>query len=256
MEASPLPWLLLPLIIYLLFYMQLLLVLIPGYLLGSIPFGFIVGKMHGVDLRKEGSGSTGATNVLRIVGKKAGAIVLALDFLKGLSAPIVCAGLMFWIHQRIPAGTVMWGSCERDGLVMIIAAIACLVGHSRSIWIGFKGGKSVASACGALFALDWRVGLIAFVLWFLTVYISKYSSLGALVAATATPILMYSFHRDNIIPSSTSGTFLPSGCSERGFFFVAYGLSAAIFIFYRHQANIKRLLNGTEPKIGSQKKDD
>ncbi len=208
------------------FIFYILIPILIGYFLGSIPTGFIIGKFKGIDLTKEGSGSIGATNTLRLLGKRAGITVLIIDFLKGFIAPILALKLCNLIPLAVNLGK----------LPMVIAALFCIIGHSKSIWIGFKGGKSAASGAGTIFALDWRLGLITFSIWFLTVYISKYSSLGALVAVFTCPFTMIALSfKDNDFQNSI--------------WIVLYCFIAAIYIIWKHKENIKRLIKGEESKV-------
>jgi acyl phosphate:glycerol-3-phosphate acyltransferase len=230
-----------------------------GYLLGSIPFGYIVGKAYGIDLTKEGSGSTGTTNALRLIGKKAAFFVLLGDFLKGFLAPF--AGILllkysfsiFLMTQAPELGAaplvIALSELVHSQLknlipvAAILASLGALIGHVKSCWIGFKGGKAVATGVGTLFALDWRVGLITAIIWATIVFTTKYSSLGALIAVPLSPIIMFVFKR----------FYTPSV----GFFdiwvYTGYCILGAIYIIYKHKANIGRLLNNTEPKIGQKK---
>lgn len=213
--------------------------LLIGYLVGSIPFGYIVGKMHGIDLTAEGSGSTGTTNALRLLGKKAAFAVLAGDFGKGVLASYVA----FWLIKAIPA--LGETALSFQALIFVLASLACLIGHSKSIWIGFKGGKSVAAGVGTLVALDWRVGLITALIWATIVFTSKFSSLGALIAVPLSPLTMYLVK-----------TFLERQNSQSSsiWLYVGYCTLGAVYIIYKHKANIQRLLDGTEPKIGQSQK--
>ena len=234
--------------------------LIIGYLIGSIPFGYIVGKFHGIDITKEGSGSTGTTNALRLLGKKAAILVLLGDFLKGFIAPYVAVYICQAILSLIMVMGMSGYSLKRafffalidsyrllrfhDGMneytsisFFVVGSLGALIGHVKSCWIGFKGGKAVATGVGTLFALDWRVGLITAIIWALTVYISKYSSLGALIAVPLSPIFMFLFKAGSV------GQWI----------YVGYCILGAAYIIYKHQANIQRLLSGTEPKVGQAK---
>lgn len=183
-----------------------------SYLLGSVPIGYWLGKLKGIDLTEEGSGSTGATNVLRKVGKIEALITLVFDVSKGF----LCVYLAMKFGQ--------------NQLIVLLSAIACIIGHSKSIFLKFKGGKSSASSLGILIAINWKVALIIFSIWLVVVFISKYSSLGSIVAIPLAPIFLYIFHEP-----------------------IAYILFVAFVAVYivliRHIDNIKRLLNGTEPKI-------
>lgn len=183
-----------------------------SYVLGSIPFGLILGKgIWRTDLRHHGSGNIGATNAWRILGKKAGITIFLCDFLKGL----VAVG----IAQHL----------SDSAIVAVLAAIFALVGHSFSFFMQFKGGKGVATGLGVLVMLMPTVSLIAFVLWSIIVYVTRYVSLGSCVAALAVAILGIAM--DYPLP------------------YAIFGVLAAILIVVRHRSNIGRLLNGTENKI-------
>lgn len=190
---------------------HLAIALLLGYLAGSIPFGLLLAKAFGQgDIRKIGSGNIGATNVLRTGRKDIAAITLILDAAK--------AGLTGWLIQNwlgLPFGYV--------------AAAAALIGHCYPVWLKFKGGKGVATFFGALFALVWPIGILAAIIWLATALISKYSSLGALVAC--------------VICTLVSFVFLPIAPS------VMVGVMSVI-ILWRHRENIIRLRNGEESKIG------
>lgn len=186
---------------------------VASYLLGSIPNGLILGKgIWGVDLRQHGSGNIGATNAWRTIGKTGGISIFLLDMLKGaLSAYL---------------GLSLGG--ELAGIVCGLLAIA---GHSWSIFLGFKGGKGVATGLGVIATLMPWVTLIVFAVWVAIVKITGYVSLGSVVGAVLVPVLALAMglHTD----------------------FMVLGVIAAVFIVYRHKSNIERLLNGTESKIKS-----
>lgn len=185
--------------------------LLIGYLAGSIPFGLLLAKAFGQgDIRKIGSGNIGATNVLRTGRKDIAAMTLLLDAAK--------AGLTGWLVQHflgVPFGYA--------------AAAAALIGHCYPIWLKFRGGKGVATFFGALFALVWQIGILAAVIWLATAFITRYSSLGALIAC--------------VICTVVSLFFLPQGSG------VMVGVMSAI-ILWRHRENIARLKRGEESKIG------
>lgn len=187
------------------------LALIIGYFAGSIPFGLLLARAFGQgDIRDIGSGNIGATNVLRTGRKDIAAITLLLDAAK--------AGLTGWIIQNwlgIPFGYA--------------AAAAALIGHCYPIWLGFKGGKGVATFFGALFALVWQIGILAAVIWLATAFVTRYSSLGALIAC--------------IICTLGAIVFFPQAPS------LMVGVMSAIII-WRHRENIQRLRSGEESKIG------
>ena len=184
-----------------------------AYLIGSIPTGYIVVKLlKGEDIRKIGSGSTGATNVKRVLGKGWFFGVLLLDALKG-ATPVIIA--KFFDTQI--------------GILAVIAAVAVILGHSKSIFLGFTGGKSVASGVGTILALCWQVGLILAVIWGTITYFSRYVSLGSIITLCVSPILMFVF--------------------QKPLAYIIYCVIGAVYIVYLHRENIKRLLAGTENKV-------
>lgn len=199
------------------FYLYTLLVAIVSYLIGSIPTGYIIVKLKtGQDIRTIGSGSTGATNVKRVLGKKWFFTVMLLDAFKG-AFPVICA--------KILAGFIG----DEIGLLAVVASILVIIGHSKPIFLQFKGGKSVASGVGTILALNIFVGLAIAVIWAIITYISKYVSLGSIIALILSPFIMY---------------FLKNPVC-----YTAYCALAAIYIVYLHRENIKRLIKGQENKV-------
>lgn len=195
---------------------EVLLVAIGAYLIGSIPTGYIVVKLFtGQDIRKIGSGSTGATNVKRVMGRNWFFAVMLLDAFKG-ALPVILASLF---------GTVF----EEIGLLPVLASIFVIIGHSKSIFLKFTGGKSVASGVGTLLALNWQAGLIIAGVWAVVTWISRYVSLGSIVALACAPLIMW---------------FLNAPLA-----YIFYALIAAVYVIYLHRENIKRLKNGTENKV-------
>ncbi len=187
-----------------------------AYLIGSIPTGYLIVKSAtGQDIRQVGSGSTGATNVKRVMGKKWFFIVLLLDALKG-AIPVMIANFVPYLHSN-------------SGLTAVVAAACVLLGHSKSIYLGFTGGKSVASGVGTILALSPTVGLSIAVIWAIITYASKYVSLGSIIALALSPVLMFLFNQ----PIA----------------YVIYCIIGAIYVIYLHRENIKRLLAGTENKV-------
>ena len=188
-----------------------------AYLLGSVPFAVVVSRLFGLaDPRSYGSGNPGATNVLRSGNKAAAILTLLGDAAKGW--------LAVFLAQRYGL----------SGAVVALVALAVFFGHLFPLFLKFKGGKGVATAAGVLLALDWVLGLGVLGLWLLTAFVSRYSSLGALVAAAGTPLLA------GMLWGATGQT-------------LAVGVMAAALIA-KHWANLQRLLAGTEPKIGAKKK--
>ena len=195
---------------------QLSLTIVIAYLIGSIPTGYLIVKSKtGDDIRTIGSGSTGATNVKRVLGKKWFFIVLLLDAFKG-ALPVLLA------KAFITAGTHL-------GLAPVLASIAVIIGHSKSCFLGFKGGKSVASGVGTILALNWMVGAIIAIVWAAITYTTKYVSVGSIIALLISPFLMYFF-------------WAPVA-------YVAYCALGAIYIIYLHRENIARLMKGEENKV-------
>jgi glycerol-3-phosphate acyltransferase PlsY len=190
--------------------------LIAGYLLGSIPFGLVLCRLCGYgDIRKIGSGNIGATNVLRTGNKLLAVLTLLLDSSKGLIAVLIAASFF-------------------DKHAMFGAALGAVLGHNFPVWLKFKGGKGVATTLGTLIALSWPVGLACCITWLITAAISRISSLSALLALAMAPIYVASFGDPKQV--HLVGTL-------------------ALLGWIRHRANISRLLEGTEPKIGKKKKD-
>ncbi len=181
-----------------------------GYLLGSIPFGLLLAKFGGAgDIRDIGSGNIGATNVLRTGRKGLAAATLILDLLKGTAAVLLA-------RQLVPG-------CEH------IAAGAAFFGHLYPVWLGFKGGKGVATYAGILFGLNWPLGLVYGAVWIGALLLFRISSLGGLVAAAVAPIAAYALGLQPIV-------ILLVACS--------------LIVFWKHRENIQRLMAGTEPRIG------
>ena len=195
---------------------ELLVVAIIAYVIGSIPTGYLIVKAKtGQDIRTVGSGSTGATNVKRVLGKNYFFLVMLLDALKG-ALPVVLAKLFATVGVSL-------------GLAPVIAAVAAIIGHSKSIFLQFKGGKSVASGVGTILALNWVVGIVIALVWGVITYTTKYVSVGSIIALVISPFVMY---------------FLGAPIA-----YVAYCALGAIYIVYLHRENIKRLINGNENKV-------
>ena len=192
----------------------LLIVCAASYLVGSIPNGLIIGKVFwGIDLREHGSHNIGATNAWRTIGKVPGIAVFLLDLLKGV----------FGVYM----GMLIGGT----PLSMVLGGIFAIIGHSCSIFLGFSGGKGVATGLGVIVMMMPVPALIVFAVWFIIVKITGYVSLGSIVAAALVPVLSFAFARPAEI--------------------TAFGVIAAALVIFRHKANIVRLINGTESKIKS-----
>ncbi len=187
-----------------------LLFILSTYLIASIPFGFIVGKLSGKDITKEGSGNIGATNVVRTIGKKAGIFVLLLDALKGF-IPVYLSKFYF-----------------EDVFVAVVAVVA-VIGHCYSIFMKFKGGKGVATGLGVLIALSPKVALIVITLWLGIFLATGYVSLASVISAFMSWIMM------NYI--------------EANYYFTIAALISSVIIVYKHSSNIERLIKGTENRF-------
>jgi glycerol-3-phosphate acyltransferase PlsY len=199
-------------------------VLIGSYLLGSIPFGYLAGRLIGIDIRQAGSGNVGATNVVRVLGKRFGYPVFALDFLKGFGAVKIS---MLMASGRPPE----WDTPEIFG---ILAAISSVLGHLYPPWLKFKGGKGVATSAGALLALTPVATLIGVAIWMIVFWLTKYVSLASVTAAVVLPvvILVLSWHDQNKVKPLVYS----SAC-------------VAAAVVWRHRSNLSRLMRGTEPRF-------
>ena len=199
-----------------------------AYLLGSIPTGFLVAKARGIDIRAVGSGNIGATNVLRILGKPAGIAVLLADALKGWAAVVGGTRLVFLAFGLSPDDTT------RE-VHMIIAALCAILGHNYTCWLGFKGGKGIATSAGVLTALvPWAL-LTILSLWIVLFFSTRIVSIGSIAAAASLPVATFGFYRSWTLTLVT-------------------GLMGALAI-YKHRGNLQRLLAGTEPRVVSRPKE-
>jgi glycerol-3-phosphate acyltransferase PlsY len=210
--------------------MSFLIAAIVGYLLGSIPFGLLLTRAAGLgDIRAIGSGNIGATNVLRTGNRTLAAGTLLLDAFKGTAAVLLARFVlvpMLGAPQDMPSEWVVY-----------VAGLAAFAGHVFPVWLGFKGGKGVATYIGVLLGLNWPVGLAFCAVWLLIAYARRFSSLAALTAAATAPIFAY-----GLAGTEATALALAATC----------GLMTLV-LYYRHWANIRRLWDGTEPRIGSEK---
>ena len=207
-------------------YLPDLLLLPAGYLLGSIPFGWLAGRwLAGIDLRQEGSGSTGATNVLRVLGKGPALAVFLLDVLKGTAAVLLAKTVLQPLGGFSTASD--WG--------VVAAGLAALAGHIWPLWLGWKGGKAVATGLGMLLGLTWPVGLACFGIFLTTLSLSRIVSLSSVVAALSLPLLML-------------GSFGESGLRPA---YLSLALLTTALVLWRHRSNLQRLMAGTEPRLGA-----
>lgn len=203
-----------------------------AYLIGSVNFSVILSKkMAGFDVREKGSGNAGSTNMLRSVGKKAAAITLICDILKGVIS----------ISISIILGKMIQGVNKE--LLVQIAGIAVVIGHTFPIFFQFKGGKGVATSLGVLLMSNWQIGLICLVFALVLMVLTRIVSLGSCGAAVLFPVLTL-FINENY-------TVLTAG--KKGTTYLVYSIILAVIVLFNHRSNIKRILNGTENRLGSKK---
>ncbi len=208
------------------------LLLILAYLLGSVPTGYLAGRLlKGIDIREVGSGSTGATNVLRTLGKVPAIVVLLIDVLKGVFA-IAAVNFAFtrlpgWLYYTkvVEVNLASW-----QPWMIVLAGLLALLGHSKPIWLNFKGGKSVATSLGVLLAMDWRVGLSTIAVFAISLAISRIVSLSSILGAISVTALMIAFRQP-----------LP---------YCLFAIAGGIYVIWLHRTNVQRLLAGTEPQLG------
>ena len=203
-----------------------------AYLIGSVNFSVILSKkMAGFDVREKGSGNAGSTNMLRSVGKKAAAITLICDILKGVVS----------ISIAMILGNIVQGMNKE--LLVQIAGIAVVIGHTFPIFFQFKGGKGVATSLGVLLMSNWQIGLICLVFELVLMILTRMVSLGSCGAAVLFPVLTL-FINENY-------TVLTEG--KKGTTYLVYSIILAVIVLFNHRSNIKRILNGTENRLGSKK---
>jgi glycerol-3-phosphate acyltransferase PlsY len=195
-----------------------------SYLLGSIPAGYLAGRMAGIDIRRAGSGNIGATNVIRTLGRRYGYSVFVVDLAKGALA--VCTSILIGRHVELkPTSTEIYG---------IVGAICSVLGHVFPVWLGFKGGKGVATSAGALFGLTPLAAAIGVAVWVITFEVTRYVSVASIVTAMLLPVIVIGLAH----AGHASGMAL--------FYFT---LCLAAVVIFRHRSNIARLLHGTEPRF-------
>jgi glycerol-3-phosphate acyltransferase PlsY len=197
-----------------------------AYLIGGIPVGLLAGRARGVDLRAVGSGNIGASNALRALGPRVGAVVWIADMLKGL-LPTVWAA---WVMLHLMNIQDPWPYVAGVGF-------AAVLGHCFTPYLRFSGGRGVSTALGAILALDWRAGVIAFVIWLFVLGFTHYISLSSLVAIALVPVFMVLLPRD------------VSHVAQRTPYLI-FGIGLAVLVIIRHLPNIGRLLSHTETRIG------
>lgn len=208
-----------------------------AYLLGSTPTGYLAGKLlKGIDIREHGSRSTGATNVLRTLGKGPAFVVLLVDVLKGVAAILFAGWFYAWLYT-LPSVTPS-ATLPSQTLVpwaLGLAGLAVLLGHGRSIWLNFTGGKSAATGLGVLLAISWPTGLGAAAVFGTVLAVSRIVSLGSMMAALTAVALICAL--DQPLP------------------YRLLVIAGSLYVIVRHRANIQRLLAGTEPRLGQSSRD-
>ncbi len=220
-----------------------LFLIVGAYLLGSIPFGVVIAKARGVDIRECGSGNIGATNVGRVLGKRLGLLCFVLDLGKG-AAPVLVAGSWYGILDE-------WATeiPVRTSWLWLAVGVAPLVGHMASVFLRFRGGKGVATAFGALLAMWPTLGIpavIAFAAWLLVVGISRIVSLASMMAAVTVPIATILLLLTAPVPESVAATEITARMAPP----IIVSIAIASLVLWRHRANLRRLLSGDEPRVG------
>ena len=221
------------------------LIVVVSYLLGTIPSGLLISKSQGIDIREHGSKNIGATNVWRTMGKKWGLFAFLCDTFKGWLAVIIGVSLAahFSTTVQLPHGHTAPKNLPPD-YAGIAAALGCILGHNFPIWLRFKGGKGVATSLGVIIGMMPLVSLIIFAIWGIVLKLSRYVSLASIVAALSLPVAVVVL----LFFGPSQGWAAVHGWGN--FYF---GVAAALMVFKRHTANIKRLLNGTELRFGDPK---
>jgi acyl phosphate:glycerol-3-phosphate acyltransferase len=201
----------------------IILLVLAGYLLGSFPSAYLAGRLRGIDIRRVGSGNVGATNVTRTLGKRFGYPVFAIDFLKGVAAVVFSIWIFDWMR---PSG-IDREVCE------VISGVSSVIGHSFPVWIGFKGGKGVATSAGVIFGLLPVAAVVMGVVWVMTFQLTRYVSVASVTAVMALPLV--------------SGIMVLFGRLDTPVLFF-FSLCIAAFVIIRHRSNLSRLAHGTEPR--------
>jgi acyl phosphate:glycerol-3-phosphate acyltransferase len=242
--------------------MQLWLCPLIAFLLGSIPFGLFIARLKGIDIRQHGSGNIGATNVLRVVGKKYGITCLLLDALKGF-IPVAIALNLVQIEGRkvgiplpglddfalhLPAAKQLTGQ-----LVHVLTALCAILGHNYSPWVGFKGGKGIATSAGVLLGLMPAAVVLLIAVWLIAFAATRYVSVASIAAAAALPLLTHVGARFHHVSNDKSlPTLWEAGTWNKPLFI--FSVVIAALAIWKHRANIQRLMNGTENRFQPKKK--
>ncbi|OPX44246.1 glycerol-3-phosphate acyltransferase [Ruminiclostridium hungatei] len=205
---------------------RLIAVAVIGYLLGSLNTSIIVGKLYGTDIRKHGSGNAGMTNTLRTLGKAAALMVIAGDILKGVVSYLIGQLVVSTIPETV--------TLDLAGIGGMAAGMAAIAGHNWPVYFGFRGGKGILTSFAVVMMMDWKLGLILLGIFAVIVAVTRYVSLGSIIASAAFPV--------------------GAAIKGNGPVFIVFSAVLAILAVARHSGNIKRLLSGSEAKLGQKKK--
>ena len=219
-------------------FLSYVLTAVAAYLLGSIPTGFLVARVKGIDIRKVGSGNIGATNALRVLGKPAGILVLLVDALKGFLAVAIVVNWYPELHEMAPRcfGVNGYPDSQMREVLGIVAGFFAVLGHNYPCWLGFKGGKGIATSAGVLTALvPWAL-LIILSVWIVLIAVTRYVSIGSLAASATLPFATWLTTRDLTLTVVTG--------------------AMGVLAIYKHKGNIQRLMNGTEPRFGQKRPEE
>ncbi|HOW67022.1 MAG TPA: glycerol-3-phosphate 1-O-acyltransferase PlsY [Verrucomicrobiota bacterium] len=205
-------------------------VAVAGYFLGSIPTGYLAGRCRGIDIRRLGSGNIGATNVMRFLGRPVGVAVLLTDALKGyLACTVLVSGVM-----RLPVFGVTAGTLPAEWLALT-GGVSAILGHNYTCWLGFKGGKGIATSAGVLLGLMPAALLVCLAVWGVVFGVSRYVSLASILAAASLPPAVFFTHGSGAM--------------------ISVSVFLAIMAIYKHRSNIQRLIQGQEHRFGSRPKE-
>ncbi len=211
--------------------------LLVGYLLGSVNGSIIVGRCMGIDIRSQGSKNAGATNALRVLGKKAAAIVFLFDFFKAVLAVLLARFAAGWM---LSLGVLQESNAADFSLYgQYLAGLGAVLGHNFPLYFHFKGGKGILASWGVIMILDYRIAIALVIVFILVVWATRYVSLASITSAILYPLFVIAFNAGNLQPGTA--------------YYIALSLIISILAVYRHRANIARLTSGTESKLGAKK---
>lgn len=222
-------------------YTVFIISLLTAYLIGSLPFGFWIAKLKGIDIRDHGSGNIGATNVFRNLGARYGITVLILDIAKGLLPVLIGSSIILAESSNYLAKSNDEEALK--GLVYVTLAISTIIGHNYTFWLGFKGGKGIATSAGALIPFLPEVLLGSFIIWIVVFFTSRYVALASIFAALSLPILTYALDHNYLFPDINSSWPV-----------LLFGILAGLMALWRHKSNLQRIVKGEEDKFERKKK--